>query len=137
MDILKKYLKCYSIITFFLLSVISLKAQKKGYEPPYYGMSPKSYNDFIMEKLVPVIQKLDCRNEDSLLLPSLKVVLTINKYGVIDSVAFPNLNISADCKSAISKAFFKMKGWVPGQINGQKLRSQHTYYIACLKWEEL
>ncbi len=105
MVIPKKYLLTYSTLIICLLCVISLKAQKDGYEAPYYGKSRRSEADFIVEKLASAIQKTDCRTEDSLLLSKFTAMLTINENGIVDSVAFQDFNVSSAC-SAIQIAFF-------------------------------
>ncbi len=130
------------ILQFCILAVISLslsidtRAQMVYDELPHYGKSQQSEMHFILDTIAPIIQKMNCRTEDSLFLSTFTAMLTIDQNGKIDAVSFPNLNIDSSCEKELAKGFMKMDGWISGRRNGKRIKSQYPYHISCLLWEE-
>lgn len=102
---------------------------------PKFQNNSRDLLKYVELELVPIIN--ECILNDSEIVSSLSILLTIQQDGQVVDASFPKDEyLSIQCKVLLKAKLLMMDGWTPGQINGQSVCCFHYFPIKCLKWNE-
>ena len=100
---------------------------------PKFDKDIEGLRDYLNKDLIPIIG--ECMSQDSSLIASLRIILTIDKNGQVIDATFPKPEMTDQCKSDLKEKLLTMTGWKPGKINEQNVCTHFRWPISCIKWE--
>lgn len=107
---------------------------EKADKDPQYKNGQQDLLDFICNDLMRTLSKCIYNIEDA---PTrLLIDLTIDENGNVMEVSYKRSDLSKPCEIQLTEQLMKMKGWIPGKVDGRSVCSKFHMPIGCIKWDE-
>ncbi|MBL7787533.1 MAG: hypothetical protein JNM36_16630 [Chitinophagales bacterium] len=100
---------------------------------PMYDNDMIGLLQYLSNELMPFIA--ECRQQDSIMISYLVIVLTIDDKGNVIDATFPKPDLPPTCTARLKQKLLTMQGWTAGEYNGMLVCSKYKWRVSCIRWQ--